>query len=64
MSEIQYVISVIVYEDGHCDVMWDSSVPMEHCYEALKQVTDDMAEALGPKPPAPQNQGAKILRLK
>ncbi|MBF8378951.1 hypothetical protein IW967_13935 [Alicyclobacillus mali] len=64
MSDIQYVISVIVYDDGHCDVMWDSSVPMEQCYEALKDVTDDMATALAPKTPAPQNDGGKILRLK
>ncbi|GLG01495.1 hypothetical protein Alches_15340 [Alicyclobacillus hesperidum subsp. aegles] len=64
MSDIQYVISVIVYEDGHCDVMWDSSVPMEHCYEALKQVTDDMAGSIAPKPPTPPKQSPKITRLK
>lgn len=64
MSEIQYVVSVIVYEDGHCDVIWDSSIPPEACYAALKQVTIDMEAALGNNLPPTPPKGPKITRLK
>ncbi|MCL6452569.1 MAG: hypothetical protein K6T78_02955 [Alicyclobacillus sp.] len=64
MGEIQYVINVMVYEDGHCEVLWDSSVSMEACYTALKQVTDDLEEALGKNPPPSPPKTAKITRLK
>ncbi|WDL98319.1 hypothetical protein [Alicyclobacillus sp. ALC3] len=65
MSEVRYVLNVIVYEDGHRDVIWDSSVSMEDCYRELKQVTDDLEEALGMNPtPTPPKKQAKITRLK
>lgn len=65
MSDIQYVTSVIVFEDGHCEVMWDSSVSMEECYRALKQVTQDLENALGNTPPPPKpTKPATITRLK
>ncbi|WP_067620970.1 hypothetical protein [Alicyclobacillus acidiphilus] len=66
MSGVRYVISVIVYEDGHRDVIWDSSVADEDCYTQLKQVTQDMENAFGITPPTPPNppKGPKITRLK
>lgn len=65
MSEIRYVTTVIVYEDGHRDVIWDSSVSMEDCYNQLKQVTQDLENALGLNPPPnPPKKQATITRLK
>ncbi|GEO24313.1 hypothetical protein AAC03nite_00980 [Alicyclobacillus acidoterrestris] len=67
MSDVRYVVNVIVYEDGHCDVIWDSSVSDEECYEALKQVTKDMENAFGinpPTPPTPPRKPPTIKRLK
>lgn len=64
MSEIQYVVNVIVYEDGHCDVIWDSSVSPEVCYEAMKQVTNDMEAALGNNPPPKPTKPSPLTRLK
>lgn len=66
MSGIRYVTSVIVYEDGNRDVIWDSSVSMEDCYMQLKQVTQDMEASLDndqPTPPKPK-KSATIKRLK
>ena len=68
MSEIRYVATMIVYEDGHRDVIWDSSVSMEDCYTQLKQVTQDLENALGinppPTPPTSPKKQATITRLK
>lgn len=64
MSDIRYVVNVIVYEDGHCDVIWDSSVADEDCYRALKQVTQDMENALGHNPPPNPPKKPTITRLK
>ncbi|MCF8565447.1 hypothetical protein LLE49_12035 [Alicyclobacillus tolerans] len=65
MSDIRYVATVIVYEDGHRDVIWDSSVSMEDCYNELKQVTQDLENALGINPPpTPPKKTATIKRLK
>lgn len=65
MSEIRYVATMIVYEDGHRDVIWDSSVSMEDCYLQLKQVTQDLGDALGNNPPpTPPKKQATITRLK
>lgn len=64
VSEVRYVVNVIVYEDGHCDVIWDSSVTDEDCYRALKQVTQDMENALGVNPPTPPRKPPTITRLK
>ncbi|MFD1677450.1 hypothetical protein [Alicyclobacillus fodiniaquatilis] len=66
MSDIRYVTNVIVYEDGHCEVIWDSSVSMEDCYSALKQVTQDLEAALGnrPTPPTSPKKTPTITRLK
>ncbi|WAH38317.1 hypothetical protein [Alicyclobacillus dauci] len=62
---VRYVASIIVYEDGQRDVIWDSSVSMEDCYRELKQVTEDMEAALGNNnPPNPPRKPAKITRLK
>lgn len=65
MSEVRYVVNVIVYEDGHRDVIWDSSVSNEDCYTALKMVTQDMENAFGMNPkPTPPKGPSKITRLK
>ena len=65
MSEIRYVANVIVYEDGHRDVIWDSSVSLEDCYKELKLVLQDLENALGVNPPpTPPKKQAKITRLK
>ncbi|QQE80576.1 hypothetical protein [Alicyclobacillus sp. SO9] len=66
MSDVRYVTNIIVYEDGHVDVIWDSSVSDEDCYRALKQVTDDMEAALGHNQPPtpPKNTPPTIRRLK
>lgn len=64
MSDIRYVANVIVYEDGHCDVIWDSSVSDEDCYKTLKQVTQDMELALGVNPPTQPPKPPTIKRLK
>lgn len=65
MSDIRYVATVIVFENGHRDVIWDSSVSMEDCYNELKQVTNDLENALGINPPpnSPKKQPT-ITRLK
>lgn len=65
MSDIRYVATVIVYEDGHRDVIWDSSVSMEDCYVQLKQVTQDLENALDKTPPpTPSKKSSPIIRLK
>lgn len=64
MSDVRYVASVIVYEDGHRDVIWDSSVSMEDCYRELKQVTQDMEASLGMNSPTPPKRPNNITRLK
>jgi hypothetical protein len=65
MSDIRYVATVIVYEDGHRDVIWDSSVSMEDCYQELKQVTQDLENEMGfDQPPTPPKKHATITRLK
>lgn len=64
MSDVRYVVNVIVYEDGHRDVIWDSSVSEQDCYLALKQVTEDMENAFGMTPPPPPKGPTKITRLK
>lgn len=65
MSDIRYVATMIVYDDGHRDVIWDSSVSMEDCYRELKQVTQDLEDALGNNsPPTPPKKQSKITRLK
>lgn len=65
MSDVRYVVNLIIYEDGHSDVIWDSSVSDEDCYRALKQVTEDMGAALGQTDPTPpKNTPPRITRLK
>lgn len=64
MSGVRYVASVIVYEDGQRDVIWDSSVSMEDCYRELKQVTEDMEASFGDDTPTPPKKSATITRLK
>lgn len=67
VSDVRYVANIIVYEDGHRDVIWDSSVSLEDCYMQLKQVTEDMEASLGVNPPTPPTspkKSATITRLK
>lgn len=65
MADVQYVVNIIVYEDGHRDVIFDSSVALEDCYNHLLQVTVDMEAALGNRtPPTPPKHSPKITRLK
>lgn len=59
MSEIRFVANVIVYEDGHFDVIWDSSISGEVCQRVLEQAAREMAPA-----PNPDNNKPTIKRLK
>ncbi|MDQ0188853.1 hypothetical protein JI721_12350 [Alicyclobacillus cycloheptanicus] len=60
MSEVRFVVNVIVYEDGHFDVIWDSSVSAEDCQRVLAAAAHDMA----PPPPTPTHERPTIKRLK
>ncbi|GEO24303.1 hypothetical protein AAC03nite_00880 [Alicyclobacillus acidoterrestris] len=46
MSDIQHVASIIVYKDGHRELLWDASVSMEEWYNEFKQATKDLEKAL------------------